>query len=165
MSSQPSKEPIEAHGDSLVEAPRVPAQAGSIGEERLVVNTIRCLAADLCQQVSSNTLHTAYAQFKGGHPGTVMGAATIGIALWRYHMRFNPSSPGWVGRDREWICLYSLSTDLQGLFSLLGTRVCFSIFSSTLQDTKAGRSTWSNNTMPRSCTTLRLGTRRSRWTG
>ncbi|WWC61577.1 transketolase [Kwoniella dejecticola CBS 10117] len=60
----------------------------SPGEEQLVLNTIRCLAADLCQQ------------YKGGHPGTVMGAAAIGIALWRYEMRFNPGNPDWFNRDR-----------------------------------------------------------------
>ncbi|KAG7527769.1 hypothetical protein FFLO_06611 [Filobasidium floriforme] len=57
-------------------------------EEQVVLNTIRCLAADLCQQ------------FKGGHPGTVMGAAAIGIALWRYEMRYNPLNPDWFNRDR-----------------------------------------------------------------
>lgn len=54
----------------------------------LVLNTIRCLAADLCQE------------YKGGHPGTVMGAAAIGVALWRYQMRYNPSNPEWLARDR-----------------------------------------------------------------
>ena len=29
-----------------------------------------------------------------------MGAAAIGIALWRYHMRYNPLNPDWFGRDR-----------------------------------------------------------------
>ncbi|OXG81304.1 hypothetical protein C350_03158 [Cryptococcus neoformans MW-RSA36] len=57
-------------------------------EEQLVLNTIRCLAADLCQQ------------YKGGHPGTVMGASAIGIALWRYEMRYNPLNPDWFNRDR-----------------------------------------------------------------
>lgn len=56
----------------------------------LVLNTIRCFAADLCQQ------------FKGGHPGTVMGAAAIGIALWKYQMRFNPKNPDWFARDRKY---------------------------------------------------------------
>ena len=41
-------------------------------------------------------------QYKGGHPGTVMGAAAIGIALWRYEMRYNPSNPDWFNRDREY---------------------------------------------------------------
>jgi dihydroxyacetone synthase len=41
-------------------------------------------------------------KFKGGHPGTVMGAAAIGIALWRYEMRYNPANPEWFNRDREY---------------------------------------------------------------
>ncbi|KAK0193656.1 Transketolase, thiamine diphosphate binding domain-containing protein [Armillaria mellea] len=56
--------------------------------EKLVVNTVRTLAADLTQQ------------FKGGHPGTAMGAALIGVALWRHAMRFNPKNPDWFNRDR-----------------------------------------------------------------
>ncbi|EIW68867.1 hypothetical protein TREMEDRAFT_68833 [Tremella mesenterica DSM 1558] len=54
----------------------------------LVINNIRTLAADLCQQ------------YKGGHPGTVMGAAAIGVALWKYEMRYNPTNPEWFARDR-----------------------------------------------------------------
>lgn len=56
--------------------------------QKLVVNTIRCLAADLTQQ------------FKGGHPGTAMGAAAIGVALWKHTLRFNPKNPTWFNRDR-----------------------------------------------------------------
>ncbi|KAF8151785.1 Transketolase, thiamine diphosphate binding domain-containing protein [Crassisporium funariophilum] len=56
--------------------------------EKLVLNTIRCLGADLTQA------------FKGGHPGTVMGAAAIGVALWRHLMRYNPKNPDWFNRDR-----------------------------------------------------------------
>lgn len=29
-----------------------------------------------------------------------MGAASIGVALWRYLMRYNPSNPDWFARDR-----------------------------------------------------------------
>ena len=36
--------------------PKVPAKAGSIDEERLVINTIRLLGADLCQQVGIHRL-------------------------------------------------------------------------------------------------------------
>ncbi|KAJ7864391.1 Transketolase, thiamine diphosphate binding domain-containing protein [Mycena leptocephala] len=56
--------------------------------EKLVINTIRILGADLTQA------------FKGGHPGTVIGAAAIGVALWRHLMRFNPKNPDWFNRDR-----------------------------------------------------------------
>ncbi|KAK4689319.1 dihydroxyacetone synthase, partial [Tremellales sp. Uapishka_1] len=39
-------------------------------------------------------------QYNGGHPGTVMGAAAIGVALWRYEMKYNPRNPEWFDRDR-----------------------------------------------------------------
>ena len=29
-----------------------------------------------------------------------MGAAAIGVSLWRYHMRYNPLNPEWFDRDR-----------------------------------------------------------------
>jgi dihydroxyacetone synthase len=45
-------ESVSGHGAGLDKQPNVPAQVSSAGEEKLVLNTIRCLAADLCQQVS-----------------------------------------------------------------------------------------------------------------
>ncbi|KAK7029588.1 hypothetical protein VNI00_014465 [Paramarasmius palmivorus] len=59
-----------------------------MADSNLVVSTIRCLVADLVQQ------------YKGGHPGTAMGAAPIGISLWRDVMRYNPKDPLWFNRDR-----------------------------------------------------------------
>ncbi|KAJ8072231.1 hypothetical protein PM082_015789 [Marasmius tenuissimus] len=56
--------------------------------DQLVLSTIRCLTADLVQQ------------FKGGHPGTAMGAAPIGLSLWRDVMCYNPKDPLWFNRDR-----------------------------------------------------------------
>lgn len=54
-----------------------------------ILREVRCLAADLVQQ------------FNGGHPGTAMGAASIGMALWSGStMRFNPSNGTWPDRDR-----------------------------------------------------------------
>lgn len=44
-------EPVSGHGAGLEKKPKVPAQAGKAEDETLVLNTIRCLAADLCQQV------------------------------------------------------------------------------------------------------------------
>lgn len=49
---------------------------------------MRCLTADLVQQ------------YNGGHPGTAMGAAAIGLALWGDVMRFNPKNASWLDRDR-----------------------------------------------------------------
>jgi dihydroxyacetone synthase len=53
-----------------------------------ILSTIRCLVVDLVQQ------------FNGGHPGTPMGAASIGLALWGNAMRFNPKDASWINRDR-----------------------------------------------------------------
>jgi dihydroxyacetone synthase len=54
----------------------------------LVLRTFRCLIADLCEQ------------FKGGHPGSAMGMAAIGVALWKYVMRYSPENPNFFNRDR-----------------------------------------------------------------
>ncbi|GAA5863238.1 hypothetical protein JCM8547_002873 [Rhodosporidiobolus lusitaniae] len=59
-----------------------------IASENLVLATIRVLAADIVQA------------YKGGHAGTPMGAAAIGVALFRDTMRFNPRNPLWLNRDR-----------------------------------------------------------------
>lgn len=53
-----------------------------------VLKTFRCLIADLCEQ------------FKGGHPGSAMGMAAIGVALWKYMMRYSPENPNFFNRDR-----------------------------------------------------------------
>jgi transketolase len=52
------------------------------------INTIRMLAADGVQQA------------KSGHPGMPMGMAAAAFALWTRHLRFSPSNPGWINRDR-----------------------------------------------------------------
>ncbi|GIJ86719.1 hypothetical protein Asppvi_005612 [Aspergillus pseudoviridinutans] len=54
----------------------------------LVLRTFRILIADLCQQ------------FGGGHPGGAIGMAAIGVALWRYVMRYAPHTPDFFNRDR-----------------------------------------------------------------
>ncbi|KAK6513520.1 hypothetical protein TWF281_005143 [Arthrobotrys megalospora] len=53
-----------------------------------VLRTFRCLIADLCEQ------------FKGGHPGSAMGMAAIGVALWKYVMKYSPENPFFFNRDR-----------------------------------------------------------------
>ncbi|KAM0753524.1 transketolase [Meredithblackwellia eburnea MCA 4105] len=59
-----------------------------IASEELTLATIRCLAADIVQA------------YKGGHGGTPMGAAAIGVAMFRDVMHFNPKNPLWFNRDR-----------------------------------------------------------------
>ncbi|KAJ4388635.1 hypothetical protein N0V93_006094 [Gnomoniopsis smithogilvyi] len=53
-----------------------------------VLSTYRILIADLCQQ------------YNMGHPGGAIGMAAIGVALWKYAMRYAPHTPDWFNRDR-----------------------------------------------------------------
>lgn len=52
------------------------------------VLALRNLVFDLCTQNG------------GGHGGSAVGMAAIGVALWKYVMRYNPSNPEWFDRDR-----------------------------------------------------------------
>ncbi|KAK4123501.1 transketolase [Parathielavia appendiculata] len=63
-------------------------QLKNVETTSLVLRTFRCLIADLCEQ------------FKGGHPGSAMGMAAIGVALWKYVMRYSPENPNFFNRDR-----------------------------------------------------------------
>jgi len=56
--------------------------------DRLCINTIRTLAMDAVEKANS------------GHPGLPMGAAAMTYVLWTSFLRYNPSDPAWVGRDR-----------------------------------------------------------------
>ena len=56
--------------------------------EENVVNTIRMLALDAVQAANS------------GHAGLPMGMATAALTLWRRHLRYSPTNPGWANRDR-----------------------------------------------------------------
>ena len=53
-----------------------------------MANAIRALAMDAVQAANS------------GHPGAPMGMAEIAVALWKRHLRHNPSNPLWADRDR-----------------------------------------------------------------
>ncbi len=53
-----------------------------------MANAIRALAMDAVQQANS------------GHPGMPMGMADMAVALWRDHLRHNPTNPSWADRDR-----------------------------------------------------------------
>ena len=56
--------------------------------DELCVQTIRFLSLDGVQKA------------KSGHPGMPMGMAAATYTLWMRHLRFNPSSPNWINRDR-----------------------------------------------------------------
>lgn len=36
----------------------------------------------------------------GGHGGSAIGMAAIGVAIYKYVMRYNPCNPEWFDRDR-----------------------------------------------------------------
>ncbi|KAH7273202.1 Transketolase, thiamine diphosphate binding domain-containing protein [Fusarium solani] len=52
------------------------------------VLVLRNLIFDICNQNN------------GGHGGSAIGMAAIGVALWKHTMRYNPSNPEWFNRDR-----------------------------------------------------------------
>jgi transketolase len=52
------------------------------------VDTIRVLAADAVERVGS------------GHPGTAMSLAPLAYTLFQRVMRYDPTDPDWIGRDR-----------------------------------------------------------------
>lgn len=58
------------------------------GEDARAVLALRNLVFDICN-------HNG-----GGHGGSALGMAAIGVALYKYVMRYNPSNPSWFDRDR-----------------------------------------------------------------
>ncbi|KAK2594011.1 hypothetical protein QQS21_008273 [Conoideocrella luteorostrata] len=47
-----------------------------------------------------NFIFDICAQNNGGHGGSAIGMAAIGVALYKHTMRYNPSDPSWFDRDR-----------------------------------------------------------------
>lgn len=72
---------------SLEEGVRT-TDSNSCEEDTLAVLSLRNLLFDICNQNG------------GGHGGSAIGMAAIGVALWKYVMRYNPSNPEWFDRDR-----------------------------------------------------------------
>jgi len=59
-----------------------------MANQALMANAIRALAMDAVQLANS------------GHPGAPMGMAEMAVALWGEHLKYNPTNPHWVDRDR-----------------------------------------------------------------
>lgn len=57
-------------------------------DDAFAVLSLRNLLFDICNQNG------------GGHGGSAIGMAAVGVALFKYIMRFNPSNPEWFDRDR-----------------------------------------------------------------
>lgn len=83
--------------------PSAPSQT-SEDEMQLVLQSFRLLIADLCQQFGMGELLTPHTTRTctnpTGHPGGAIGMAAIGVALWKYSMRYAPHQPDWFNRDR-----------------------------------------------------------------
>lgn len=57
-------------------------------DDDFAVLAVRNLVLDMCMQNG------------GGHGGSALGMAAIGVALWKYVMRYDPCDPEWFDRDR-----------------------------------------------------------------
>ena len=67
----------------------------------------------------------------GGHGGSAVGMAAIGLALWKHTMRYNPNNPDWFDRDRfilsnGW-CRPPHESYLRLINNAKVTRACFCI--------------------------------------
>ncbi len=74
----------------------------------LSVQTIRFLSMDGVQAANS------------GHPGMPMGMAAVVYALWQRHLKFDPSDPDWINRDRFVLSAGHGSMLLYSLLHLFG---------------------------------------------
>lgn len=76
--------------------------------DRLAIDTLRFLAADMVQSANS------------GHPGMPMGAAPMAWTLWSRHLRHDPGDPDWADRDRFVLSAGHGSALLYGLLHIFG---------------------------------------------
>lgn len=60
----------------------------SMSVEELSINTIRTLSMDAVQKANS------------GHPGTPMALAPLAYVLFKRFLKYNPTNPNWLNRDR-----------------------------------------------------------------
>ncbi|KAI1359134.1 Transketolase, thiamine diphosphate binding domain-containing protein [Xylaria arbuscula] len=59
-----------------------------LDQDDIAVLALRNFIFDICNQNG------------GGHGGSALGMAALGVALFKHVMRFNPSNPEWFDRDR-----------------------------------------------------------------
>ncbi len=100
IASSPPSAPADSHPIRAGTAFDIPAI------DALAINTIRTLAMDAVQAADS------------GHPGTPMALAPVAYALWQHVMRYDPSSPRWLDRDRFVLSNGHASMLLYGLLHL-----------------------------------------------
>ena len=75
-----------------------------------LANAIRFLSIDAVQKANS------------GHPGMPMGMADVCTVLFRHFLKFDPSRPGWINRDRFVLSAGHGSMLLYALLHLTGYR-------------------------------------------
>lgn len=85
--SQLKKSAHVVNGTSSHKEP-VKTQGSGLSDDYFATLSIRNLVHDLCRQNG------------GGHGGSALGMAAIGVALWKHEMRYNPCDPEWFDRDR-----------------------------------------------------------------
>jgi transketolase len=73
-----------------------------------------------------------------GHPGTPMALAPLAYVLWTQHLRYNPTNPGWLNRDRFVLSAGHASMLLYSVLYLTGYEL-------TLDDIKQFRQ-WESKT-------------------
>ncbi|MBL7058777.1 transketolase [Patescibacteria group bacterium] len=79
--------------------------------DNLCVNTLRMLSVDMVERANS------------GHPGLPLGAAPMAYCLWINFLRYNPTNPKWINRDRFVLSAGHGSALLYSLLHLTGYKV------------------------------------------
>ncbi len=59
-----------------------------VDSDEMIINSLKILSAEAVEKA------------KSGHPGMPLGSAPFIYELWKNHLRFNPSHPDWINRDR-----------------------------------------------------------------
>jgi transketolase len=102
--------------------PGIPAEATAWAS----INTIKVLAMDAVEKSQS------------GHPGTPMALAPAAYVLWSKFLRFDPTAPEWVDRDRFVLSCGHASMLIYSMLHLTGYEV-------SLEDIRQFRQ-WGSNT-------------------
>lgn len=78
----------QTNGVSAVPSSKLTGWREDLTEDDYAVLALRNLLFDICNQNG------------GGHGGSAIGLAAIGVALWKYTMLYDPSDAEWFDRDR-----------------------------------------------------------------
>lgn len=98
-----------------------------------MLQSFRLLIADLCEQFGMGKSRSAsissHADMIIGHPGSAIGMAALGVALWKYTMRYAPHQPDWFNRDRFLLSngTSSIPRIIKGALTKYPYRACMSL--------------------------------------